>query len=100
MLSYGYALMEEVEFDPLSGKVLNPTLSDYWWPTSMDVPDVDIIFADNVDPVGPLGAKSIGEAPAICPHAAIANAVYNAIGVRINQLPITPDKILAALGKI
>jgi len=98
--SLGYALMEEVAFDPATGKPLNPALSDYWWPTSLDTPPMDVIFSDNIDPVGPLGAKGIGEAPAICPHAAIASAIYNAIGVRMNELPLTPDKVLEALGRI
>ncbi len=98
--SFGYALMEEVVFDPATGKSLNPALIDYWVPGSLDTPPMEIIFSDNIDPVGPLGAKGIGEAPAICPHAAIASAIYNAIGVRISQLPITPDKVLQALGKI
>jgi len=98
--SLGYALMEEVAFDPETGKALNPALSDYWVPTSLDTPPMDVIFSENIDPVGPLGAKGIGEAPAICPHAAIASAVYNAIGIRVNELPITPDKILKALGRI
>ncbi|MDP2917606.1 MAG: molybdopterin-dependent oxidoreductase, partial [Dehalococcoidia bacterium] len=97
--SYGYALMEEVAFDPGTGKSLNPVLSDYWWPTSLDMPPMDVIFAETIDPVGPLGAKAIGETPAICPHAAIASAVYNAIGVRLTQLPITPDAVLKALGR-
>lgn len=100
MQSFGYGLMEEVVFDPATGKPLNPVLSDYWWPTSMDAPQMEVIFSENIDPVGPLGAKGIGEGAAICPHAAIASAVHNAIGVRINELPITPDKVLKGLGRI
>ncbi len=98
--SFGYALTEEVAFDPACGKPLNSALSDYWWPTSMDTPPMQVIFSENIDPVGPVGAKGLGEAPAVCPHAAIASAVYNAIGVRINELPMTPDKVLAATGRI
>jgi len=59
-----------------------------------------VTFSENIDTLGPLGAKGIGEATAICPHAAIASAIYNAIDVRISQLPITPDKVLKALGKL
>jgi len=98
--SLAYGLMEEVAFDPRTGKVLNPSLSNYWVPTSLDVPPVEVIFSQNVDPLGPLGAKGIGESSAVCPHAAIVSAIYNAIGVRIKELPITPDRVLRALGKI
>ncbi len=100
VMSYGYGLMEEVAFDPMNGNVLNPALMDYWMPTSLDAPPMDVIFSDNIDPVGPLGAKGLGEAPTVCPHAAMVNAVYNATGARISHLPITPDKVLKALGKI
>jgi len=100
MMSLGYALMEEIVFDPATGRCLNPALTDYWMPTSMDAPPVEVLFADNIDPVGPLGIKAIGEAPTICPHASIAGAVYNAIGVKINRLPMTPDVVLEALGRI
>jgi len=100
VMSFSYALMEDIAFDPMTGKPLNPALADYWVPTSLDTPPMDVIFSENIDPLGPLGAKGIGEATAICPHAAIASAIYNAIGVRISQLPITPDKVLKALGKL
>jgi len=100
LMSFGYALMEEIIFDPITGKPLNLALSDYWWPTSMDAPAMDAIFSENIDTVGPLGAKGIGEASIILPHAAIANAIYSAIGVRMSQLPISPDKVLKALGEI
>ena len=100
LMSFGYALMEEIVYDKLSGNILNPAMIDYWMPTSLDAPPVDVIFSENIDPVGPLGAKGLGEAPAICPHAAIASAIYNATGVRFKHLPITPDKVLKALGRL
>ncbi|MFC2068910.1 xanthine dehydrogenase family protein molybdopterin-binding subunit [Chloroflexota bacterium] len=100
LMSFGYALMEEVAFDPATGKVLNPALIDYWMPGVLDAPPMEIIFSDSIDPIGPLGAKGIGEGGAVYPHAAIASAIYNALGVRVNQLPITPDRVLRALGKI
>ncbi len=100
LMSLGYSLMEEIVFDPATGQVLNPALANYWVPTSLDVPSMETIFSENIDPIGPFGAKGIGEAPTICPPAAIAGATYNAIGVRISKLPITPEKILKALGKI
>ncbi|MFC2013681.1 xanthine dehydrogenase family protein molybdopterin-binding subunit [Chloroflexota bacterium] len=100
LMSLGYGLSEEIAFDPLTGNPLNPALTNYWIPTSMDMPEMEVIFSDNIDPVGPLGAKGIGECTNVIPQAAIVNAVYNAIGVKISQLPITPDKVLKALGKI
>ncbi|MFH1775642.1 MAG: molybdopterin cofactor-binding domain-containing protein, partial [Chloroflexota bacterium] len=97
LMSFGYALMEEVVFDPATGRVLNPALTDYRVPTSLDMPAMEIIFSENIDPIGPFGAKGIGEAPMCYPHAAIASAIYNAAGVRISELPITPEKVLRAL---
>ena len=90
----------QIVFDPVTGKALNPALVDYWIPTSMDTPSMEPLFAANIDPVGPLGIKALGEAPSICPHASISSAVYNAIGVRLNKLPFTPDLVLNALGRI
>ena len=62
-----------------------------------EIPEVDFAFIETMDPEGPAGAKGIGEAPAICTAAAIANAFYNATGVRIYELPFTPEKVLRAL---
>ena len=95
LMSLGYALMEEVVFDLKTGQVLNPALTDYRVPTSLDAPAMEIIFSENIDPIGPFGAKGIGESPMCYPHAAIA--IYNAAGVRVNELPITPEKLLKAL---
>ncbi|MFC2068728.1 xanthine dehydrogenase family protein molybdopterin-binding subunit [Chloroflexota bacterium] len=100
LMSFGYALMEEIALDPATGKALNPALIDYWMPGALDAPPMEIIISDNIDPVGPFGAKGIGEGPTICPHTAIISAIYNAVRIRVGSLPITPDKILRALGKI
>ena len=93
-----YALMEERILDRNTGKMVNPNLHDYKLPTVMDTPEIEVIIVSDADPkVNSVGVKGIGE-PAIIPTAgAIANAVYNAIGVRIKSLPITPDKVLNAL---
>jgi len=99
LMSLGYGLMEEVTFDSKTGKPLNPALSDYSLPTALDAPAMEIIFSENIDPIGPFGAKGLGEAPSVYPHAAIAGAIYNAIGVRLSELPITPQKVLYALRK-
>jgi len=80
------------------GKVLNPNFRDYKVPTSLDdVPEVTSIFIEAFHRQGPYGAKGIGE-PALAPTAAaIGNAIYDAIGVRIKDLPITPEKIIQGL---
>ena len=94
----GYALYEEVQ--SVEGRIVNPSFRDYKIPTicEMDFP-IDIEFVETADETGPFGAKGVGE-PGLVPTApAIANAVYDAVGVRIRDLPITPEKLLAALQK-
>lgn len=91
----GYSLTEEVILN--KGITMTPSFSEYLLPTSMDVPDVETILIESGDGVGPFGAKGVGE-PSVCSVApAIANAVYDAIGVRIYDLPLTPEKIVRAL---
>jgi 4-hydroxybenzoyl-CoA reductase subunit alpha len=94
-MSQGMALSEAFIWD--NGQMLNPSFSDYKMPLSLDVPEVKPIIVESVDPEGPFGAKDAGEPPVHLGPAAIANAIYDAIGVRIKELPITPDKILQAL---
>ncbi|MDP6946641.1 MAG: molybdopterin-dependent oxidoreductase, partial [Myxococcota bacterium] len=92
----GYALYEEVLTD--GGRILNPNFTDYKNPTAseMDIP-IELRFVETDEPTGPYGAKGIGE-PGLVPTApAIANAIWDATGVRIHDLPITPEKLLAAL---
>ena len=85
------------EFKMENGRILNDTLADYKLATMQELPEIVTILVESVQKEGPFGAKGIGE-PAAAPTApAIANAIYNAIGVRIKELPITPDKILSAL---
>jgi xanthine dehydrogenase molybdenum-binding subunit len=91
----GYSLYEEMLIK--DGKVLNPSFLDYKLPTSMDVPAIDPVILQTPDEAGPFGAKGVGEPPVIGPAAAIANAIYDAVGVRILELPITPEKLLRAL---
>ena len=93
----GFALSEELVTDAATGVTLNPGYLEHKSPTIQDYPDIQIIFADIVDPVGPLGAKGLGEVPTVGPAPAIANAIYNAIGVRLRRTPFTPDRVLAAL---
>lgn len=97
----GYALMENLLFDDDTGACLSGDFLDYKIPTAMEMPaKIESIFIESNEPTGPFGAKSLAELCLIVPAAAIANAVYNAIGVRITELPITPEKILKALGKL
>lgn len=91
----GMALMEEQVIK--EGITLNPDLTGYLIPTSMDTPRFTTRLVENEDSEGPYGAKGIGEPATIATAPAIANAIYDAIGVRIYHLPITPEKILKAL---
>ena len=91
----GYGLTEEVILE--KGVTLTPSFSEYLLPTAMDMPDIRAIVLESGDGVGPFGAKGIGE-PSVCSVApAIANAVYDAVGVRIFDLPLTPERIMKAL---
>lgn len=94
----GYALTEEQVVDPQTGVVLNPNLEEYLIPTNGDVPRVDALFTGVIDQVdNPLGVKGLGEPPIIPCAPAIANAVADAIGERIYDLPMTRAKVLEAL---
>ena len=90
----GFALSEELVTDGPTGVTLNASYLEHKSPTIMDFPDLQVIFADIVDPVGPMGAKGLGEVP--CPGVApaIANAVYDALGLRVTELPMTPDRVI------
>jgi xanthine dehydrogenase YagR molybdenum-binding subunit len=92
------ALFEERIMDEVTGKLVNSNLHSYKIATVKDIPEIIPIFIDMVDPrLNNLGSKGVGEPPRIPISAAIANAVYNAIGVHIREIPMTPDKVLHAL---
>ncbi|MFC2024614.1 xanthine dehydrogenase family protein molybdopterin-binding subunit [Chloroflexota bacterium] len=96
----GYALKEELLFDESSGRILTPNFMDYKIYNFQDAPDIRTIIIESNEPTGPFGAMGVGE-HCISPVAAtIANAVYNAIGVRLYEIPMTPERILEALGRI
>lgn len=96
--SMGYALSEQRVIDPASGIPLNMNMENYKPMTALDVPTIEPVLLTQVDEhCNTLGGKGIGEPPRIPAAAAIANAVADAIGVHIRELPITPDKVLAAL---
>ena len=94
----GYGMIEEVILD--KGNTLTPSLAEYLIPTSLDAPDVKTIMIESGGGVGPFGAKGLGEPACVSVAPAFANAVSDATGVRIYDLPVTPEKILKALGKI
>ncbi len=94
----GMALLENVQYH--RGRILNANLMDYLLVRSEDVPPIEVFFANTYEPRGPYGLKGIGESSANPVASAIANAVSRAIGKRIKELPITPEKILRLLGKL
>jgi len=95
----GFALTEEILTDPQSGTTLNANYLEHKSPTIQEYPPVEVIFSNVVDPVGPFGAKALGELPSIGVAPAIMNAIFDATGIRITDLPATPDKIINAFQK-
>jgi len=96
VMSIGEMMMENVLFDE-KGNIVNPNLHEYLIPTSMETPKIHSGFVDSYEPRGPFGAKEIGEGSTLPIMGALANAIYDATGVRICELPITPEKILKGL---
>lgn len=97
-MALGYALSEERVLDARRGLQLTANLEDYKVPTIADVPEIDVAFVDIADPeANTVGAKGLGEPPIIPLAAAVVNAVADATGVRITELPLTPDRVLTAL---
>ena len=92
----GHTLYEELLFSP-RGRVRNPNLFDYRIPTAADVPDIEVVLVPTEEPTGPYGAKSIAEIGINGPAPAIANAIYDAVGVRLYRIPFTPERVLRAL---
>ena len=93
-------MFEELVFDKETGKVLNANLLDYKVLRTVDFPSQpEILFGESYDPVGPYGARSAGETPIAAPIPAIAQALYNATGVRVD-VPMTAERVLKALNKI
>jgi xanthine dehydrogenase YagR molybdenum-binding subunit len=94
----GAALFEERVLDDATGTVVNPNLRDYKVPTSLDIPEITPLFAEVVDPhINNLGVKGLGEPARVPASPAIANAVFNAIGVHVREIPMTPKRVLEAL---
>jgi len=99
VMGLGYALNEELRFNE-QGKILNPNLRTYRIPSASDVPPMEIFLIEKADPYGPFGAKGIGEIGTNCAAPAIANAVAQATGVRLRQLPMIPERVWMAIQKV
>ncbi|QJE03219.1 xanthine dehydrogenase family protein molybdopterin-binding subunit [Massilia forsythiae] len=94
IMGMGMALMEETQFDERNGRIMNPSLAEYHVPVHLDVPEIEVLWTDIPDPHAPMGAHGIGEIGITGTAAAIANAIYNACGKRVRDLPITLDKLM------
>jgi xanthine dehydrogenase YagR molybdenum-binding subunit len=94
IMGLGMALMEETQFDERRGRIMNPSLAEYHIPVHMDVPEIDVIWTDIADPHTPMGARGIGEIGITGTAAAVANAIFNATGKRLRDLPLTVEKLL------
>jgi xanthine dehydrogenase molybdenum-binding subunit len=97
-MGLGYALTEEILFDP-TGRMANEHLVDYKILTSLDIPPVESIIVEPIDPIGPFGAKGVGEMATICTPEAISAAIHDAAGVWLKDPPFTPEKVWMALRK-
>lgn len=94
-MGIGYTFYEDLQFR--NGRVVNPNFANYRLPRSLGIPPMESILVETNDPEGPFGAKGMGEASLLPTSAAIANAIEDAVGIRIKDLPITPAKIIKAL---
>jgi xanthine dehydrogenase YagR molybdenum-binding subunit len=94
IMGIGLALMEDTDFDVRTARIMNPSLAEYHVPVHLDVPEIEVMWTGIPDPHAPAGARGIGEIGITGVAAAIANAVYNATGRRVRDLPITLDKLL------
>ena len=97
-LSLGFS--EEIVWDN-NGVLRNPTLLDYRLPTALDVPNIEVAIVEvPVEGAGPFGAKGMGEPPIAPGAAALANAVFDAVGARVDTIPVTAERIMKTLGKL
>jgi xanthine dehydrogenase YagR molybdenum-binding subunit len=97
IMGIGMALTEETLLDERNGRIMSASMADYHVPAHLDVPDIDVLWTDIPDPRTPMGARGIGEIGITGVAAAIANAAFNATGLRVRDLPLTPDKFLGGL---
>ncbi|HLE02546.1 MAG TPA: molybdopterin cofactor-binding domain-containing protein, partial [Dehalococcoidia bacterium] len=95
LMGTGFATTEEMQVE--AGTIRNANFMDYRIPTAVDPPEMEVVLVETIDPEGPYGAKGIGETGLIPTAAAIASAVWRATGVRVRDLPVTPEKVLLGL---
>jgi xanthine dehydrogenase molybdenum-binding subunit len=93
----GYALTEDFIIDMNTGATLSDSHETYKIPSTLDLPEIEVILVEKAEPTGPFGAKGVGEPGLVTIAPSIANAIYDAVGVREKELPMTPEKILSAL---
>ena len=93
----GRALTEDMQFDPQTGAVRNPSFASYLMPLALDLPELETILVRVPSDDGPFGARAVAEPPGFGPPAAIANAIFDAVGVRIRELPLSGERVLNAL---
>jgi len=97
-MALGEVLMEEQAF---RGALHDgPSLLDYKIPTVLEMPDVDTILVESIDPEGPFGAKEVGQGPLLPVIPAVVNAVYDALGIHIDEIPLRPDKVVLAMADL
>jgi CO/xanthine dehydrogenase Mo-binding subunit len=92
----GWALNEEYFYND-KGQLLNASLLDYRMPTALDLPMIDTVMVEVKNPGHPYGVRGVGEVPIVPPAAALANAIHRAVGVRMEELPMSPPKVTAAI---
>jgi CO/xanthine dehydrogenase Mo-binding subunit len=92
----GWALNEEYFYNE-KGELANASFLDYRMPTSLDLPMIDAVMVEVPNPGHPYGVRGVGEVPIVPPPAALANAIYRAVGVRMQELPMSPGRIVKAL---
>jgi 4-hydroxybenzoyl-CoA reductase subunit alpha len=96
MMGMGEALMEQIIYDT-KGRIVNANLAEYKIPTALDMPHLDAIIVESHEPHGPYGAKEVGEGAIMPVIPSILNAIYDATGIRIDELPVTPERLIAAM---
>jgi 4-hydroxybenzoyl-CoA reductase subunit alpha len=94
-MGLGQALEEEMVWK--DGLLMNPGLLEYRSPSSVESPEIECIIVESIDPEGPFGAKEAGEGSLAATIPAISNAIYDAVGIRLREVPFTPERVLAAL---
>jgi len=97
VMALGAALMEKLHFNPSTGAMINHSLVDYRIITTVDTPQMEVIFIETDDATGPYGARGLGEHGIVAVPPAIANALVDALGVSFNEIPVTPEMVLESI---